>query len=73
MIAAAMSCPEGSKPQHFFPRSGSYTIPTYMYKMFPEPQDLKENECSSINGASLLLPMLNCFLKKLYFRAGEMA
>jgi len=41
--------------------------------MFTESQEFKETECSSINGASLLLPTLNCSLKKLYFRAGEMA
>jgi len=73
MIAAATSCPERSKPQPFFPPSGSYTLPTSLSKMLPESQELKETECSSINGASLLLPTLNCSLKKLYFRAAEMA
>jgi len=72
-IAAATSCPEGSKPQSFFPPSGSYTLPTSLSKMFSESQKLNETECSSINGTSLLLPTLNCSLKKLYFRSGEMA
>jgi len=68
-----MSCPEGSKPQPFFPASGSYTLLTSLSKMLPESQEFKETECSSINGAFLLLPTLNCSLKKLYFGAGDMA